>query len=260
MDEYPPRSPFFAHRFVRLLHKAAVASDIGRDAFALLVVVAHTEDAIRYRGPAKFWNSQLTETLGFKKWDQFNNARKRAIEAGWLVYKCHGKRKSGEYFVLIPDSYQQVDDLPIEESSPDLGYDAGYKEGYDCGYKEGMKAGTNGVRSGVRTGDEQGEPSIPKPKPKPKERLSIPPTLEQVTSYCAQRGNAVDPETFIDFNESKGWMVGKNKMKDWQAAIRTWEKRDTAAKPNDPYAILDDLAAAEAAFMGGNNPALRNPQ
>lgn len=53
---------------------------------------------------------------------------------------------------------------------------------------------------------------------------NIPPTLEEVTAYCKERHNNVDPQTFIDFYESKGWMVGKNKMKDWKACVRTWEK------------------------------------
>ena len=52
----------------------------------------------------------------------------------------------------------------------------------------------------------------------------IPPTLEEVTAYCDERNNLVNPESFINFYESKGWMVGKNKMKDWKAAVRTWEK------------------------------------
>lgn len=51
-----------------------------------------------------------------------------------------------------------------------------------------------------------------------------PPTLEEVKAYCKERGNKVDAERFIDFYESKGWMVGKNKMKNWQAAVRTWER------------------------------------
>lgn len=55
-----------------------------------------------------------------------------------------------------------------------------------------------------------------------------PPTLEEVKEYCRERGNKVDPEKFIDFYTMKGWMVGKNKMKDWRAAVRTWEK-DTPA-------------------------------
>ncbi len=53
-----------------------------------------------------------------------------------------------------------------------------------------------------------------------------PPTLQEVAAYCMSRHNSVNPEQFIDFYTSKGWMVGKNKMKDWKAAIRTWENRD----------------------------------
>ena len=52
-----------------------------------------------------------------------------------------------------------------------------------------------------------------------------PPSVDDVRSYCLERGNDVDPETFVDFYTSKGWKVGKNSMKDWKAAVRTWEKR-----------------------------------
>ena len=54
----------------------------------------------------------------------------------------------------------------------------------------------------------------------------VPPTVDEVKAYCIERGNTIDPESFIDFYESKGWMVGRNKMKDWKAAVRTWEKHD----------------------------------
>lgn len=50
------------------------------------------------------------------------------------------------------------------------------------------------------------------------------PTHQEVLEYCIERNNNVDVNKFIDFYESKGWMVGKNKMKDWKASIRTWEK------------------------------------
>ena len=53
-----------------------------------------------------------------------------------------------------------------------------------------------------------------------------PPSLDLVTLYVRDKNYHVDPSSFIDFYESKGWMVGKNKMKDWKAAIRTWEKRN----------------------------------
>lgn len=52
----------------------------------------------------------------------------------------------------------------------------------------------------------------------------IPPTIDEVRDYCDERGNDVDPEKFISYYESNGWMVGRNHMKDWKAAIRTWEK------------------------------------
>ena len=64
--------------------------------------------------------------------------------------------------------------------------------------------------------------------------IFIPPTIEEVTSYCKERNNSVDPQRFIDFYESKGWMIGKNKMKDWKAAVRTWERKDKENKPSKP--------------------------
>ena len=50
------------------------------------------------------------------------------------------------------------------------------------------------------------------------------PTLEEVKEYCQERNNSVDAEHFIDYYESNGWKVGKNPMKDFKAAIRTWER------------------------------------
>jgi len=52
------------------------------------------------------------------------------------------------------------------------------------------------------------------------------PNISEVKDYCLERNNNIDAEAFIDFYESKGWMIGKNKMKDWKAAVRTWEKKN----------------------------------
>ena len=60
-----------------------------------------------------------------------------------------------------------------------------------------------------------------------------PPTLDDVSAYVRERGSNVDPQRFLDFYASKGWMVGKNPMKDWKAAVRTWEKRDS--EQNKPF-------------------------
>lgn len=64
----------------------------------------------------------------------------------------------------------------------------------------------------------------------PARKRFTPPTLAEVTAYCRERQNAVDPQRFIDYYTANGWKVGKNSMKDWKAAVRTWEgkQRDTA--------------------------------
>ena len=78
-------------------------------------------------------------------------------------------------------------------------------------------------------------------KTKVKEDRFVPPTVEQVRDYCEERGNSIDPEHFVDFYSSKGWKVGKNKMTDWKAAVRTWEKRDKPKpipKEENPFTKL----------------------
>lgn len=59
-------------------------------------------------------------------------------------------------------------------------------------------------------------------------KIFIPPTVEEVQAYCKERNNKVDAQAFVDFYSSKGWMIGKNKMKDWKAAVRTWERSKTS--------------------------------
>tara|TARA_R100000734_G_C3313648_1_gene105006 strand:+ start:485 stop:1117 length:633 start_codon:yes stop_codon:yes gene_type:complete len=57
-------------------------------------------------------------------------------------------------------------------------------------------------------------------------KLFIKPSVNDVELYCIERNNKIDAISFVNFYESKGWMVGKNKMKDWRAAVRTWEMRE----------------------------------
>ena len=66
----------------------------------------------------------------------------------------------------------------------------------------------------------------PESTPKKKTSRFIPPTEEEVKQYCLESGYVLDAQRFVDFYECKGWMVGKNKMKNWKAAVRTWVKKD----------------------------------
>lgn len=60
------------------------------------------------------------------------------------------------------------------------------------------------------------------------------PSINDVELYCIERNNKIDAISFVNFYESKGWMVGKNKMKDWRACVRTWEMRAKNKKTYTP--------------------------
>ena len=61
---------------------------------------------------------------------------------------------------------------------------------------------------------------------------NIPPDLDSVRTYCQSRKNSVDPEQFVNYYETRGWMAGKSKMRNWQSAVRTWEKNAGSYQAN----------------------------
>lgn len=81
------------------------------------------------------------------------------------------------------------------------------------GYRE---SGIRNQESTIRNQESEGK--------KPQKRFT-PPTLPEVTAYCTERKNSVDPAAFIDFYTSKGWRVGSQPMRDWQSAVRNWERQ-----------------------------------
>ena len=86
-------------------------------------------------------------------------------------------------------------------------------------------------------------------KNKKEQRRFTPPTVEEVRAYCRERGNHVDPQRFVDYYTSNGWKVGRNPMKDWRAAVGTWERSDSGGKPavNSPVQYEHrDYAGADA--------------
>ena len=89
------------------------------------------------------------------------------------------------------------------------------------------KGNGKGNGEGVKTSSElsNGEITVKEPLKENSTRF-IPPTIEEVSLYCKERKNSVNPESWMNHYQSNGWMVGKNKMKDWRAAVRTWEKKE----------------------------------
>lgn len=78
---------------------------------------------------------------------------------------------------------------------------------------------------------------------RPRSTRFVRPSLDEVRAYCAERKNHVDPQRFLDYYDANGWRVGKNPMRNWQAAIRTWEKNGggngTARTPEQAVADYD---------------------
>ena len=82
---------------------------------------------------------------------------------------------------------------------------------------------------------------------KEKNKIFQKPTIEEVDAYCQERNNGVDAQKFFDYYTANGWKVGKNSMKDWRAAVRTWERSTVAAtasrkSADDDAEYWEDLA------------------
>lgn len=72
------------------------------------------------------------------------------------------------------------------------------------------------------------------------------PSVEEIQAYCTERGNGLDAERFFDYYETRGWMVGKSSMKDWKAAVRTWEKNER----REPHGTSDSSAPRDEPAYG----------
>ena len=84
-----------------------------------------------------------------------------------------------------------------------------------------------------------------------KRKVFTKPTVEEVKAYCVERKNNVNPDKFIDFYESKGWLIGKNPMKDWRACVRTWEKGGNSSPPSKPTSAYINPAQKEFEDLSG---------
>jgi hypothetical protein len=163
--EYPGREPFFLCKFLRLLHAAQAAKELGGTTCWLLAVIATTEDAIRYSGPARFWNEELMKACGWRSPKQLEKARDLAIEAGWLKYSRPAKRLIGQYYVEIPERVAAL----VGQSTGMLYQSPATNEPDN---KPANKQANERPINGVIKGTDRGKHSKPIPTPVPKpERL-----------------------------------------------------------------------------------------
>lgn len=111
---------------------------------------------------------------------------------------------------------------------------------------QGNEESSPGVGNKVHQGGEQSSPnnidyissynSSDKSSDNNARSRFVKPTFEEISAYCAERGNRVDPERFLAYYESNGWKVGRNPMKDWKAAVRNWERNSFSSGAARPQA------------------------
>lgn len=157
------------------------------------------------------------------KYDKSIQQRKEAVRKRWERYrKEHGlDAPTGDTTVCDPIRDNTGDSVTVTDTDTVTGTVTDTGVPVELGTEKKEKT-PSGVKKKVAAAT--AAPVAPQQEGKAKRFTR--PSVEEVRAYCAERGNAVNAEAFVDFYESKGWKVGNSPMKDWRAAVRTWEKRD----------------------------------
>lgn len=196
-----------------------------------------------------------------EKYQKLNDA-----EFGRLIRAALSYKATGVEVELMGREELLWDGMKLEIDRDDKSYssivrarsEAG-KKGASARWNDNSKNGKSHSANGKNGQEEEEDKEEDKDKeyipPNPPngghtKRFS-PPSVEEVAAYCRERGTTVDPQRFVDFYESKGWMVGKTPMKDWKACVRTWERSATTdcgalnTKPRTTGAATWSALAAE---------------
>lgn len=153
--------------------------------------------------------------------DGADNGDSESTDEGERALSKRGtKKRNGSYVFVKPiDSYNN-----INNTTPDIATD----NNPPIPPLSGNNASIIPSSGGYPPTGESAKANKPSEAKKPSERASVKrfvrPTADEVRAYCRERNNSVDAERFVDYYESKGWLVGKTPMKDWKAAVRTWER------------------------------------
>jgi hypothetical protein len=115
-----------------------------------------------------------------------------------------------------------------------------YKDSFHLPDPKALRSPSEGpskpLRSQEQEQEKEQEQESKERESKPKRKPGfIRPTLDEVTAYCQSRGKGIDPQAWLDHYTANGWRVGKALMRDWQAAVRTWERNQSATGNGQPF-------------------------
>lgn len=150
------------------------------------------------------------------------------FESGVIVIK-HWKIHN----YIQKDRYKETVYLE-EKSTLALTENNAYTECIQNGYSVDTQVSIGKIRDSIEI--EKGKSEDIKPA---RTRFTAP-TLDEVKAYCSERKNNIDAQRFIDYYTANGWKVGRNSMKDWKAAVRTWERSDTGYQSQNAIKEKDD--------------------
>jgi hypothetical protein len=184
--------------------------------------------------------------------EQLNDAERGRLFTACLTYSKTGEApelRGNERFVF-PAFRSQIDrdNANYEETCKKRSKSASMRwDANDANASKCMQSDANDAKEKEKEKTKTKEKE--KEKEKGKEKVAsgdapssrfVPPTVEEVREYCLERQNGIDPQSFVDFYASKNWMVGKTKMSNWKASVRTWEQRrkqeQSYAPANHPLA------------------------
>lgn len=191
----------------------------------------HRLDPVTDRPSRDFYRPSARRILNFLKMlEQEGMITRNAVTVKYA--------KSGTVVTICNyESYQ------AQTGTPDNGCDNGCDKGCDKGPDKGPDKGLDNEYEEYKEKKEYKErKNIERKMP----NIFQKPTLEEIRIYVEEKGYAVDAERFFNFYESKGWMVGKNKMKNWHAAVSTWQK--STDERNESYRRQRENRRGEAGF------------
>lgn len=142
-----------------------------------------------------FWSPSLLRRMEFR--EQKSKARSKAAKARWDKEK------------------RASNDTPVDAENMQMHSKS------NANAMQGKESKVNESKGKERKRNLKDNPPV---SPRGEHTRFISPSREEVAAYCNERNNGVDAGKWYDHYTSNGWMVGRNKMKDWKAAVRTWEK------------------------------------
>ena len=230
MADYPDRPPFFAHRFVRLITKAAVAQELGPEVCWLLSIVVHTEDCKRYAGPVTFYNEQLLPLVGIGGRARLVRARQAAQEAGWLHYEPGARNRPGKYWVTIPAAYEGLPDYPVDQTPPPASAREANTPPVSVPNQNGNGKKVS-KQNGIRTLSERNSRRLLSYTQTPN-LLRHPPDEAEVAAYARALGVPdFDGVWFVAKYNANGWRDDKGApVTNWRGLVEAWVRNERRSR------------------------------